>query len=130
MKKAKNPSKSQFRFPSQVLGPVTLLLKNALAKLEHRKRTVAREDPFLDKDRVNDNAATDIEADEQAGHAQVSAIKSEIDRMIVQTKKAMTRIKLGKYGMCEVCGQMIDTDRLMVFPEATRCTSCQKKKEK
>ncbi|OGM77161.1 hypothetical protein A2188_03330 [Candidatus Woesebacteria bacterium RIFOXYA1_FULL_43_9] len=122
--------KSQFRFPKSVLAPVTELLKKTLVKLEKRKRTVAREDPFLDTDRVNDNAATDVEADEQFGHAQVSAIKTEIDRMIVQTKKAMTRVKIGKYGMCEICGNMIDTDRLVVFPEAIRCTSCQKKKEK
>jgi len=118
------------KFPSNLLIPVMKALKKTLARLEHRRKTVAREDPFLDTDRVNDNAATDVEADEQFGHARVSAIKTEIDRMIVQTKKAMTRIKLGKYGMCEVCGSMIDTDRLMVFPEATKCTSCQKKKEK
>jgi RNA polymerase-binding transcription factor DksA len=120
----------RIKFPSSVLAPVGDLLKNTLSKLERRKRVVTREDPFLDTDRVNDNAATDIEADEQFGHARVSAIKQEIDRMIVQTKKALSRVKIGKYGLCEDCGNLIDTDRLMVYPEATLCASCQKKKEK
>lgn len=118
------------KFPKNLLIPVMKVLKKSLASLEQRKRVVSGEDPFLDKDRVNDNAATDIEADEQSGHARVLAIKTEIDRMIVQTKKAMTRIKVGKYGTCEVCGNMIDTDRLIIFPGATKCTSCQKKREK
>lgn len=136
MKKAKLKSQSKpkssqpLKFPAVLLVPVMQSFKTTLAKLEQRRKVIAREDPFLDTDRVNDNAATDVEADEQFGHARVSAIKGELDRKIVLVKKAMTRIRLGKYGLCEECNQMIDTDRLIVFPEATLCASCQKKKEK
>lgn len=118
------------KFPPSVIAPVNNLLSGRLKVLEKRKKEISKEDPFKDTERVNDNAAPDIEADEQFGHARTSAIKSEIGRTIIQLRKALTRIKLGKYGICEECGQMIDTDRLMIYPEATLCTKDSRKKEK
>ena len=60
----------------------------------------------------------------------VNILSEELERKIIQTRKALTRIKIGKYGICEDCGEMIDTDRLMIYPEATLCAKCQKKREK
>jgi RNA polymerase-binding transcription factor DksA len=117
-------------FPASVLSPVTNLLKGRLEKLEKRKKVINKDDPFSDIDRVNDNAAPDIEADEQFGHARATAIKSELSRASIQIKKALASIKLGKYGICEVCGELIDTDRLMIYPEATLCSKDAAKKEK
>ena len=118
------------KFPANVLDPVDKMLKGRLAILEKRRKEISKEDPFKDPERVNDNAAPDIEADEQYGHARTSALKSEISRAIIQIRKALTRIKVGKYGICEECGQMIDTDRLMIYPEATLCTKDATKREK
>ena len=42
----------------------------------------------------------------------------------------MSRIKIGKYGLCERCAKFIDTDRLMILPESTLCVVCEKLKEK
>lgn len=120
----------KIRFPSNILIPVSNFLKARLSSLQKRKKEIVNDDPFRDTSRVLDNAATDTEADEQFGHARASAMKTEINRTVIQIKKALTRIKLGKYGICEVCGQMIDTDRLMVYPEATLCTRDARKKEK
>jgi RNA polymerase-binding transcription factor DksA len=117
-------------FPSNVLTPVAHFLTARLHTLEKRKKEISKEDPFADPSRVDDNAAPDIEADEQYGHARTSAIKNEINKNIIGIRKALTRIKLGKYGICEECGQMIDTARLMAFPEATLCTKDAKKMEK
>jgi len=61
---------------------------------------------------------------------QVSAVKKAYDRTIIQIRKALSRIKIGKYGVCERCGKFIDTDRLMVLPETTLCVDCEKKREK
>jgi len=97
--------------------------------LELRKKSLAEADPFADPSRVIDNAAPDTDAEEQFGHQRVSAIKMRIDRQLIQVRKALARIKIGKYGICESCGKMIDTDRLMVMPEATLCAECAKKKE-
>jgi len=118
------------KIPTNIVTPVANMLKGRLATLEKRKKEISKEDPFKDLERANDNAAPDIEADEQFGHARTSALKSEIGRAIIQIRKALTRIKIGKYGICEECGQMIDTDRLMIYPEATLCKKDAAKREK
>ncbi len=117
-------------FPANLLNPVANLLRGRLKTLEKRRKEISSEDPFRNTERVNDNSAPDIEADEQFGHARTTALKSEMSRGIIQVRKALTRIKLGKYGICEVCGSMIDTDRLMIYPEATLCSKDAAKKEK
>ncbi len=118
------------RFPSNVLAPVAHFLTARLHTLEKRKKEIAKEDPFADPSRVDDNAAPDTEADEQFGHARTSAIKTEISKNIIGIRKALTWIKIGKYGTCEECGQMIDTDRLIAFPEAVLCKKDAAKHEK
>lgn len=118
------------KFPANLLTPVASALQQKLDDMQKRKNEIAKEDPFRNLERVNDNAAPDIEADEQYGHARTSAIKNEITRGTIQIRKALTRIKLGKYGICEVCGNMIDTDRLMIYPEATLCAKDSAKRDK
>lgn len=115
-------------FPARILEPVKAFLSREEEKLRRRKKELGKEDPFSDVRRVSDNAAPDLDAAEQTGHERVSALQQEIDRKLIQIRKALTRIKIGRYGLCEKCGQMIDTDRLMVMPEATFCVECEKKK--
>ncbi|HJY98383.1 MAG TPA: TraR/DksA C4-type zinc finger protein [Patescibacteria group bacterium] len=118
------------RFPASVLTPVAHFLTARLNTMEKRRKQISREDPFKDTARVDDNAAPDIEADEQFGHARTTAIKKEMGRGMIQIRKALTRIRIGKYGICEECGQMIDTDRLIAFPEATLCAKDAANREK
>ena len=128
-KKAIRKKKQAIRFPAKLLAPVGVFLKTQLKKLERRKKVIGEEDPFEDTSRTMDNASPDTDAAEQFGHARTSAIKERLDKKIVQTKKALTRVKIGKYGTCEDCGEMIDTDRLIAYPEATMCAGCKMKRE-
>ncbi len=128
-KKSKNKN-TNIQFPRNLLDPVGAFLNEQIKYLEKRKSTIEEDDPFKDTDRIVDNASPDTDAAEQFGHARVSAIKEQLDRKIIQTRKALTRVKIGKYGICEDCGNMIDTDRLMIYPEATLCAKDQKKREK
>jgi RNA polymerase-binding transcription factor DksA len=118
------------RYPAKLLKPVAGFLQDRLSYLEKRKSTIDKEDPFNNVARLGDNASPDADAEEQFGHMRTSAIKEQLDRKIIQTKKALTMVKMGKYGICEDCGKMIDTDRLMVYPEATLCAKDQAKREK
>ena len=115
-------------YPKDLTKPVTKLLTKKLGDLKKTRKNMIKEDPFNDHNRVTDNAAPDTEADEQFGHARTAAIRVELRRTAIQIKKALARIRIGKYGVCERCGQMIDTDRLMVYPEATLCTKDARKK--
>lgn len=117
-------------FPKSVLDPISDFLSAKLHTMEKRKKAISKEDPFSDSERVNDNAAPDTEADEQFGHARTSAINKELSKNIINIRKALTRIKIGKYGICEDCGQMIDTDRLIAFPETTFCAKDAARREK
>ena len=129
MAKKEENEKQPLRFPANLVAPIAGILRSSLKKLEFRKKEISIEDPFTDKSRVLDNASPDTDAEEQFGHARTSAIREQIDRQMIQTRKALTRIKIGKYGICEDCSDMIDTDRLMAYPEATLCKGCKAKRE-
>lgn len=122
--------KNTIRFPARLLRPVASFLKGKLVSIHIRKKKISSEDPFENKARVYDNASPDADAEEQFGHARVTAIKEELNKKTTQIKKALKRIKKGKYGTCEDCEKLINTDRLSVVPEATLCISCEKKREK
>ncbi len=42
---------------------------------------------------------------------------------------ALTKIREGTYGECEVCGQQIALKRLQIYPEAECCVGCQDQRE-
>ena len=113
-----------------VLAPVQEYLMSRLFGLERQKKEITAADPYLDTSRLTDNAAADADAAEEVGHMQASALRAAVDRSMIQVRKALSRINLGSYGVCERCGKMIDTDRLMVMPETTLCVECEKKREK
>ena len=130
-KKNKSPKlKEAIVFPQNILMPVKNFLSQNLALWEKREKELKEEDPFSHPGRVSDNASPDTDAEEQFGHAKNLAIRTELERKIIQTRRALARIYVGKYGICEKCHQMIDTDRLMIYPEATFCVKCERKSEK
>jgi len=129
-KKIEKTTKFQVKFPMSILKPIGEFLAREAKRLEIRKKNLSEADPFKDTSRVMDNASPDTDAAEQFGHQKVAAFQAHSDRRLIQIKKALSRIKIGKYGVCEVCGRMIDTDRLIIMPETTLCAECAKKKEK
>lgn len=128
-KVSSSQSNSPLKYPAKFLRPIGEFLKNQLANLEKRRTSLDKDDPFS-AGRADSNASPDAGAAEQFGRARVEALKHEIDRKIIQIRKALTRVKFGTYGICEDCGLMIDTDRLIIFPGATLCVSCERKREK
>lgn len=119
-----------FKFPINILKPIENFLKKQQKETVQKMASLSTEDPFSDTDRLNDNAAADTDAKEQIGHERIEAIKRELSKNLVRIRKALTKIKIGRYGICEGCRKMIDTDRLAVMPEAELCLECEKKKEK
>jgi len=118
------------RFPKNVLTQISNYLEARRKDLEAKQSRLKKEDPFEDKTRLLDRASDDTEAQSKAGHERVEALRRQMDFALIETRKALTKIKIGKYGTCDNCGKMIDTDRLAAIPTATLCMSCEKKKEK
>jgi len=118
------------KFPADVLQQIKKHLETKAVEAQARMKLLKKEDPFADKSRLLDRASDDADAQVKAGHERVEAMQRQMSLVLVQTRKALTKIKLGKYGVCESCGKMIDTDRLAAMPAATLCLICEKKREK
>ena len=117
-------------FPMRVLEPVRDYLLQERVKLRKTAKSLDKEDPYKDPRRVDDNAAIDTDVAEHADHDRVEAVRQEVRKSLINIRKALTRIKLGRYGLCENCGRMINTDRLAIKPTADYCMACEQKVEK
>jgi len=119
----------KIKFPISVLRPLISYLKGEKKRLIETKKELKRVDPFIVGKRDDDNSV-DSDVAENVEHDRTFAMRSQVSRSIIAIRKTLTRIKLGKYGICANCGKMIDTDRLAVNPTAEYCVSCETKKEK
>lgn len=124
----KENNKKIDRLPLRFLSPIKHFLEAELLKLKRTKKNLKESDPFADENRTLENSVEE-DLDEQIGHFDNEIKARFLNKRIVQLRKALTRIKIGKYGMCESCGKMIDTERLAINPEATTCVKCEKEKE-
>jgi RNA polymerase-binding transcription factor len=126
MKKKKE--KLVLNLPSRLLLPIKLFLEKELIILKKRKKQLKEEDPFSDESRTNENSLEE-DLDEQIGHFDSEIKIKFLSKQIAQLRVALTRLKIGKYGVCQKCGDIIDTDRLAIKPEATVCIKCRKESE-
>ncbi len=116
------------RLPSRFLESIKRFLESELLKMKRTRKDLEKADPFKDDTRTLENSEEE-DLDEQIGHFDSEVKVRFLTKRMVQIRKALTRMKLGKYGICESCGKMIDTERLAINPEATTCVECQKEKE-
>lgn len=114
--------------PNKFIGPIKAYLENRLMELKNWQKNIKKSDPFSDQNRTRDNSTED-DLEEQVGHFDSEVKASFVRTQIVTFRKALTRIKIGKYGICTKCKKSIDTDRLAIMPESTLCLSCEKNEE-
>ncbi len=119
----------KIKFPISVLKPLVSYLKGEEKRLKVTKKELKKVDPFISGDRDKDNSV-DSDVAENVEHDRSWAMRKQVTRSIIEIRKTLTRIKLGKYGICASCGKMIDTDRLAVNPTAEYDVECEEKMEK
>ncbi len=56
-------------------------------------------------------------------------IRDRESKLILKVKKALVRIEIGTFGICEACGEDISFDRLKARPVTTQCIDCKTKEE-
>jgi DnaK suppressor protein len=115
-------------FPSRLTKGIEVFLHHKLLDLKKKEKILKENDPFSDQQRTGNNSLEE-DVDEQIGRFETEVKISFIRKQIVQVRKALTRLKIGKYGICEKCQSMIDTDRLAVKPDTTLCVKCAKDRE-
>lgn len=123
-----NKKSKKTLFPATLISPIKNFLEKEIVKLSKTKRSMEDGDPFTDTDRVSQNSLEE-DVDEQVGHLHSEVKIKFLSRQIIQLRQALSRIRVGKYGVCEKCGKMIDTDRLAIKPDATICVKCEQDKE-
>ncbi len=64
------------------------------------------------------------EADEVEEYNNLLSLKETLAKELVKNKKALEKIKLNTYGVCENCHQAIDFQTLNIAPESELCHNC------
>ncbi len=121
-------NKNKISFPATVLSPIVRFLRGEEKKLKTSRKELKMQDPFILGNRDDDNSV-DADVAENVEHDRSFALRRQVNRSIVAIRKTLTRIKLGKYGICASCGKMIDTDRLAIRLTAEYCIDCEKQRE-
>jgi len=97
-------------------------LTNKEKRLDKEQKQLTEEDPYLKGDRAVGNSEELDEAIlEDLRKEDIDRQKASVNSMQVLVRKALARLKIGKYGVCEVCNNPIETARLKAYPEATTC---------
>jgi DnaK suppressor protein len=88
--------------------------RRLLSEIEHLRQTLSSEvDP------------TEEEADpEIVEREKALVVLRTLERKVDEVDVALRHAERGTYGICEVCGEPIDPERLAIMPEATMCVPC------
>lgn len=100
-------------------------LKNELlqkkVELEEQLTILSKEDSFSDPDRTVGNAEDGDEASEQLLHTENDLQEDSAELTLGLVEKALAKIEVGAYGICEIGNHPINPERLEAFPEAENC---------
>jgi DnaK suppressor protein len=101
------------KFESVAVGLTTRLHELENRVLKANAEICAPEDADMSEQAVLDANDEPLEALNEAGLVEITAIKA-----------AMARIDSGSYGTCLSCGEAIHAGRLKAMPTAAQCISC------
>lgn len=105
-------------------------LEKELKTLETELKSVGHVNPDNPKDWEPDSKEVDINASDLAdiadnieNYESNTAILKPLEKQYNEVKLALAKIKKGTYGICEVDGEPIETERLEANPSARTCLS-------
>ncbi|HLD96244.1 MAG TPA: TraR/DksA C4-type zinc finger protein [Patescibacteria group bacterium] len=67
------------------------------------------------------------QATEGLSQERIAVEQGILEKLLMETRLALSKMKIGKYGICENCGQPIERSRLKVYPQARYGLDCEKK---
>ncbi len=101
-----------------------------------RERTLAevrrlRSYMEVEVDRIIDGGEDSVDAAADVYEREKTlAIIQTLEKKLASVERALSVAEKGRYGICEVCGEPINPDRLAVMPHSTTCIRCQQKLER
>ncbi len=96
------------------------LLENELAKISEKNPQNPADWDAVPENKTEEadlNVAADIHEEVEERHG----ISDALEMRLANVNAALARIEEGKYGICEVCGERIEEDRLEADPAAPTC---------
>jgi DnaK suppressor protein len=69
----------------------------------------------------------DEDAQEVTQYESRLSLEHQLESELEKVQRAIKNISDGKYGACKVCGKIISSERLKIYPEAEHCMECHKK---
>jgi DnaK suppressor protein len=55
------------------------------------------------------------------------ALENRLNNLLLEVERAIQKLELGTYGICDSCGVTIDPARMEALPQAILCLSCRQK---
>lgn len=68
------------------------------------------------------------EADEAEEFGTWIGIKRVVNRQLMRVRLALSKMRIGTYGICESCKKEIERELLAIDPESPYCKSCKQKR--
>lgn len=113
--------------PQKTFHKIKNILHRQQRELLEEIKTIDKDDPIR-SDGLAGSSEPGTDSWLAEVHGKALAFKQNMEGLLNKTKDALTNLKKGKYGHCEVCGKHIEVERLEAIPTATLCLSCSKKK--
>ncbi len=121
-KRAKEPNKAEFLAEQR-----TLLIGERASYTRQAEELKAEADSL-----ALEHEPGDVQFDEEGGEGGTSNVDRELDLVlsaqargaVVEIDRALAKIDVGNYGVCEQCGQPIPPARLKALPYAALCVAC------
>jgi DnaK suppressor protein len=111
--------------PAEFIRKIKGYLISEERRLKREEKRLKEEDPFLVPGRDVDNPELMEEAEEKISHERVEAERGIVQKFLLEIRLALSKLKIGKYGVCEQCGKRIDRARLEALPHARYCLRCE-----
>lgn len=97
------------------------LLEKELAEVGRRNPDNLSDWEATPADKDASQADENITADNIENYAENMAIVDTLETRYQDLKSALNKIKTGTYGLCQVCNEEIDSERLEANPAARNC---------
>ena len=108
-----------------------LNLRAILVRRRDALRSALAGDLTLLKELRSESPGDVIDAAYDSAQDEISSQLAEVEsRELAHIENALDRMKVGKYGLCEVCSGKIPMVRLHALPYATMCIACQRDVER
>ena len=127
MSKLTHQNSTSSRFSLQSIKNLLLRQKK---KVEKEIKTVDSEDPVMESGGLAEASESGTESWLADAHSRAVSVKNSLQEILDKTKKALMALSKGKYGKCENCGKVIESERLKAMPAAIFCVDCSKIKSK